>query len=275
MNKLSLLMKKLFALLALAMALSCTVNAQWTYYGARLALGPSYVTDDLLTSSPILGASLGGYAEYAFEEMKNPLADNLYLQVGLNLSRRGTNFDQVFTTMRSYRYGYIHAYYAQIPAYIGYRYDLPYATAGNYINFFVGPSVSCGLFGRWYDRQVTPGNPQGTVNYDTRITGDKYAGRAFRQIRRIDAAAVLGVGYQWNDFTFDFIYEHGFVSLRYEPDLLVNTEITANGGNEVTYTHTNDDGTTTTTTRRIKDRNAYTGTNQSFLLAVGYRIPIR
>ena len=51
------------------------LKAQFVNYGARLGNGVSYVSDDLLTKSPIFAFSLGGYAEYMFTEWKNPWSD--------------------------------------------------------------------------------------------------------------------------------------------------------------------------------------------------------
>ena len=132
-------MKKILTLLAFAFLVTFSSNAQCVRYGARLANGASYVSDDLLTHSPIFGFSLGGYVDYMFTEWKNPWSENIYLQTGLNITRRGTNFQQVFVNMLSVRQGFYHNWYAQIPLIAGFKYEIPQLPAENYVNFFIGP----------------------------------------------------------------------------------------------------------------------------------------
>lgn len=251
-------MKKLLTLLAFAILLHVSAQAQFVRYGARLGNGTSYVSDDLLTHSPIFGFSIGGYADYMFTDWKNPWAENVYLEVGLNIVRRGTNFQQVWVNMRSIRQGFYHNWYAQIPVLAGFKWEIPQLPAGNFVSFYVGPTFNVGLFGKLWDRKVTPGMPQSSHNYDTFITGDKNDRRSFQNMRRIDVGVVLGVAYQWHNFTFDLYLDHGFVALMKKDDVLNGVVY----GNENSETTTND------------DRNAYTGTNQAIMLGIGYQLPI-
>lgn len=253
-------MKKILTLLAFAVLLHVSAQAQFVRYGARVGGGASYVSDDLLTHSPILGINLGGYVDYMFTEWKNPWSENIYLQFGFNFVRRGTNFEQVWVNMSSIRQGFYHNWYAQIPILAGYKYEIPQLPAGNFLSFYLGPTINVGLFGCLWDRKVTPGMPQTSNNYDTYISGNRDDRSSFKHMRRIDVGFVLGVGYQWHNFTFDLFLDHGFVALMKRDDVL----------NGVVYNNQNT-GTTTTTQ---EDRNAYTGTNQAIMLSVGYQLPI-
>lgn len=258
-------MKKILTLLAFAFLLQIPAKAQFVDYGFRLANGASYVADDLLTHTPILGFSIGGYVDYMFTEWKNPWAENIYLHTGLNIIRRGTNFQQVFVNMLSIRQGFFHNWYAQIPVIAGFKYEIPQLPAGNYVNFFLGPTVSVGLFGQLLDRQVTPGMPQASNNYDTFVTGSKDDRSSFKNLRRFDVGLILGVGYQWHNFTFDLYMDHGFIALMKKEDVLAPFDQTQNQNNQNNNSQNN---------TKPKDRNAYTGTNNAFMLAIGYQLPI-
>lgn len=261
-------MKKILLLLALVFMMQSAAKAQFVDYGVRLGNGISYVSDDLLTHSPIFGFNLGAYADYMFTDWKNPWSENIYLQFGLNINRRGTNFRQILANQHSIRRGFYHNWYAQIPVIAGYRFEIASLPAGNIVSFYFGPTFNVGLFGRLWDRQVTPGMAQYSYNYDTYVTGSKDDRRSFKHIRRLDASLILGVGYQWHNFTFDFFMDHGFVALMKREDVLANLDQTQVG------TTTTTTGGTTTNTTKPKDRNAYTGTNHAFMLAIGYQIPI-
>lgn len=257
-------MKRIITLLAFVLLAVIPLKAQFVNYGARLGNGVSYVSDDLLTKSPIFAFSLGGYAEYMFTEWKNPWSENIYIQVGLNFIRRGTNFQQVFVESLSVRKGYFHNWYAQIPVICGFKYEIPQLPAGNFAKFYLGPTLSVGLFGTHWDRQVTPGMPQSSNNYDTFVTGSSDDRKSFKTIRRIDAGLILGIGYQWHNFTFDLYMDHGFVALMSKDDVLALFDQTSGTG---------ETGSTPGNTTP-QNRNAYTGTNHAFLLSVGYQLPI-
>lgn len=255
-------MKKILAIMAFAILFGRIANAQFVHYGAYLGNGVSYVADDLLTSSPVMGFTLGGYVDYMFTEWKNPWSENVYIRTGLNINRRGTNFKQDLSLMSSIRRGYFHNWYAQIPVTFGFRYELPQLPAGNYINFFIGPTFNVGIFGRLWDRQVTLSMPQTSNNYDTFVTGTKDDRSSFKHLRRLDASVILGVGYQWHNFTIDIYMDHGFVALMKRADVLAPYDV-AQGLDETNMTE-----------QQKADRNAYTGTNQSFMISVGYQLPI-
>lgn len=265
-------MKKVLIILTMSLLMGISAQAQFTHYGARIGFGAATISDDLLTRSPILGMNVGGYVNYGFENAQSFWADNFYLQLGLNITRRGSNFEQEWIGMKSYREGYYHTWYVEIPVTACWRYELPIAEPGHIINFYAGPAIGVGMFGRLWDRQVTPGNPQTSINYDTYITGSKDSRRAFKSMRRLDASLVLGVGYQRRNITVDLYWEHGFVPLQKESDVLRQLYISQNGGNQ-TVTTTDEDGTTSNTT--LSNRNAYTGTNQAIILCIGYQLPLK
>lgn len=254
-------MKKTLIILAIGLFACFSTQAQITHKGARLGLGASYVADDQLTSSPVLGVTLGGFINYGFENAQSFWADNLYLQAGFNIARRGTNFEQVLEGTRSYRYGYSHNYYAQIPIMACWRYELPLLQPNHIVNFYVGPVISVGMFGKYRDRQVTPGYPQTTVNYDTELSSNRKDRYSFQHMRRIDAALQLGVGYQHNNITLDLFWEHGFVPLMNSADVLRTLS-----NNQLTP---GENGSTP----KPDNRNAYTGTNSAFMLSVSYQLP--
>lgn len=250
--------KYIFAILFVVLS-SVAANAQFTHYGVRLGFGPATISDDMLTQSPILGVNLGGYLDYGFTEAHSFFADNLFLRLGLNFTRRGSDFVQEWIPMSSIRTGFYHAWYAQIPIQAAWRYELPLPTAGHIVNFFFGPAVSVGMFGRLWDRWVTPGLPQSTLNYDTYVTTPKDARRVFNTLRRIDVSSTIGIGYQFRNYTVDLIWDHGFIPLKKESDIL----------NELDRQTAQENGTTVP-----RERNGYTGTHNAIILSIGYQMPM-
>ena len=266
-------MKKLFFIVAFAILAHVSSQAQFVHYGGRIGGGVSYVSDDLLTYSPIFGFNIGGYADYMFTEWKNPWSENVYIQVGLNFVRRGTNFQRVWVNdPRSIRQGFYHNWYAQIPIIAGFKYEIPSLPAENFVNFFFGPTFNVGIFGRLWDRQVTPGMPQASSNYDTFVTGSKDDRSSFKNMRRLDAGLVLGIGYQWHNWTFDFYMDHGFVALMKRSDVLAPFDVVPDNGNN--NDRNGENGNQGSNNNIDPNRNAYTGTNHAFILAIGYQLPI-
>lgn len=245
-------MKKLFLLLTFALLVPVASRAQFTRFGAQLGNGVSYVSDDLLLSKPIFGFQLGGYVDYEFTNWKNPWSENLYIRIGLNFTRRGTQLEQVWVLQKSIRQSFLHNWYAQIPVYVGFRYEIPSLLAGNYVNFFFGPTFNVGLYGRYRDRQVMPGMPQASNNYDTFVTGTKDDRSSFKHIRRFDGS-VVGAGYQWRNYSVDLIWDHGFVPLLRKDDVLAPFDRNVDDSGNIS-----EEG---------KNHNAYTGVNQSYIIA--------
>ena len=79
----------------------------------------------------------------------------------------------------------------------------------------------------------------------------------------MDVGVILGFGYQWQNFTFDFYLDHGFIALMKKADVLTPFD---------TAPQIDEDGNEYTPD--AVDRNAYTGTNQTFMLSIGYQLPI-
>ena len=105
--------------------------------------------------------------------------------------------------------------------------------------------------------------PQSSNNYDTYVTGTKDDRNSFKHMRRIDVGLILGVGYQWRNFTFDIYMDHGFIALMKKDDVLAPfDQVQSNDPTQPQQNNT------------PADRNAYTGTNQAFMISIGYQLPI-
>lgn len=255
-------MKKYFFVLLSTVLLSFAMQAQITHLGVRAAAGASWVGDDLLTSAPIIGGSLGGIMNIGLINSNTSYSDNLFFQTGLLLTRRGTKFSQEFRGMQSYREGFYHSYYLQVPVLVGWRWEMPLQVADQYLNFYFGPAANIGVFGNRGDRQVTPGYPMESINYDTYVTnkGDK---PVFNQIRRFDLSLNMGVSYQHGDFEFGMWFEHGIIALMYEDDVL---NVLERNNYQQNGTNTGD---------KPKSHNGYTGNNNAVMVGMTYLIPWR
>ena len=218
--------------------------------GARASLGIATISDDLSTKSPVFGAGVGGYMNINFTNSESVAGQFLYLQTGLNLNRRGCNFHEVLeneNTM-SVRDGYYHAYYLQLPILVGFHMELPIRSSGHVVGIVAGPTVNLGLFGRYKDRIVSPGNPSPAANYDNSITNTpsititdnmsdaevaavraaEVAAKAearrqrqvFNHLRRLDVGVIVGLTYEWGPLSAMLYVDHGFVATTTEPDIL-------------------------------------------------------
>ena len=225
-------------------------QAQFADYGVRAGLGVATISDDLSTKSPILGAGVGGYINYPFVNTQTIFGEFLYLQSGLNLNRRGSNFHEVLeneNTM-SVRDGYYHAYYLQLPLLVGFRLELPIRQSGHIAGIIVGPAFNVGLFGRYKDRMVSPGNPSSIANYDNSIIytpsftitdnmsdaevaavrAAEVAAKAearrqrqvFNHLRRLDVGVIVGLTYEYGPWNAMLYVDHGFIATTTEPDIL-------------------------------------------------------
>lgn len=245
-------MKKIL-FLGLIGLLSITGNmarAQFADYGVRVGAGLATISDDLSTKSPIIGATVGGYINFTFHNTQSIAGEFLYLQSGLNLNRRGSNFHEVLENENtlSVRDGFYHAYYLQLPVLVGFRLELPVREPGHIAGIFVGPAVNYGLFGRCKDRVVTPGNPSPATNYDNSIINTpsftisdnmseaevaavraaEVAAKAearrqravFNHLRRLDVGVVVGFTYEYGPWSAMLYMDHGFMATSTEPDIL-------------------------------------------------------
>ena len=218
--------------------------------GARASVGLATISDDLSTKSPIFGAGVGGYLNINFTNTESVAGQFLYLQTGLNLNRRGSNFHEVLeneNTM-SVRDGYYHAYYMQLPILVGFHMELPIRSSGHVVGIVAGPTVNLGLFGRYKDRIVSPGNPSPAANYDNSITNTpsititdnmsdaevaavraaEVAAKAearrqrqvFNHLRRLDVGVIVGLTYEYGPWNAMLYVDHGFIATTTEPDIL-------------------------------------------------------
>ena len=218
-------MKKIFVigLIGLmALMYGNTHAQQFGDYGINAGLGLATYTDDLSTKAPIMGASIGGYINFDFEAAENSMGEIFFLQTGLNLTRRGSVFQEVFEneSTLSIREGYMHAYYAQIPILANLHIELPVRQAGHVVGVFAGPAVSVGLFGRYADRKVSPGKATYSDNYDIDVNGTSSDRAVFNHIKRIDISAIIGISYERGPFTFSLYVDHGFVATSNGEDIL-------------------------------------------------------
>ena len=190
--------------------------------GARASVGLATISDDLSTKSPIFGAGVGGYLNINFTNTESVAGQFLYLQTGLNLNRRGSNFHEVLENENtlSVRDGYYHAYYLQLPVLVGLRLELPIRQPGHIAGIIVGPAVNYGLFGRCKDRMITPGNPSAATNYDYDITGTAKDRAVFNHLERFDVSVIAGFTYEYGPWKAMLYLDHGFMATSTEPDIL-------------------------------------------------------
>ena len=231
-------------------------RAQFADYGVKGGLGLATISDDLSTKSPILGATVGGYINFTFHNTETILGEFLYLQSGLNLNRRGSNFHEVLENENtlSVRDGYYHAYYLQLPVLVGLRLELPIRQPGHIAGIIVGPAVNYGLFGRCKDRMITPGNPSAATNYDYDITGTAKDRAVFNHLERFDVSVIAGFTYEYGPWKAMLYLDHGFMATSTEPDIL--RIITQNMGQGESNLKTD----------------IPNGNNTAFMLSIGYAL---
>ena len=237
-------MKKILVFFTLAVSLSVVSHAQFLNYGVRAGAGFGTHVDDLAVNTPILAANIGGFVSFGFTQSQSLLAENFYLQTGLNLIRRGSNFREVLEMAMSIREGYYDAWYAQIPILATFHYELPIRQPGHFALLSVGPAVSYGLFGKYYDRKFTRGLPQEAWNYENPKP-------VFNVANRLDVDFLLGVGYEYQDLSVMLQLDYGFLAVAEEPDALKRI------------------------TGLDEKATVPMGNNIALLLTIGYQFPIR
>ena len=230
-------------------------QAQFGNYGVKVGVGMATVDDDLSSKSPILGASVGGYINYTFAQSESVLAETFFLQTGLNLTRRGGNFQEVLENGASlmFREGYYHAYYLQLPILACVHYELPIRASGHVVGVFLGPAVSFGLFGRYGDRRITPSVTSTAANYDVNFNGSADDRQVFNHINRLDVSAIIGISYEYKRLSASFYVDHGFLATSEGDDILRIIENNQSGSNKV-------------------DVKIPNGHNIAFMLSVGYSL---
>lgn len=237
-------MKKILVLITLVAALSVTSHAQFLNYGVRAGVGLATHVDDLAINSPIMAANIGGFVSFGFTQSQSLLAENFCLQTGLNLVRRGSNFKEILEMAMSIREGYYDGWYVQIPILATFRYELPIREPGHFALLSMGPAVSYGLLGTFYDKKFTRALPQEAWNYEI-------SEAVFNVANKLDVNFLLGVGYEYQDLSVMLQLDYGFLAVAEAPDAL----------------------------KRIMgfDENATVpmGNNFALLLTLGYQFPFR
>lgn len=237
-------MKKILIVLALFVSLSVTARAQFLNFGVRGGVGMAVHLDDLADNSPIMAANLGGFVTFGFTNSQSLLAENFNLQTGLNLIRRGSNFQEVLEGIMSIRQGTFDAWYVQLPVLAVFRYELPIREPGHHALLSIGPAVSYGLFGTLYDKKITPRLPQSDWNYDI-------SDPVFNTLKPLDVSILFGLGYEYQDLSLMLQLDYGMMAVSTSRDALNLSQ----------------------ESQQIKD--VPIGSNFALLLTLGYQFPIR
>lgn len=197
-------------------------HAQFSEYGVKVGLGAATMNDDLATKSPVLATNIGGYINYTFQNSESLFSEIFHLQTGLNLIRRGSNFEEVLErgTTLSIRTGYHHAWYVQLPILACLHYELPIRHPGHDLGLCIGPAVSFGLFGNYADRKITPGVSSPSANYDISFNGTPDDCKVFNHLNRLDIGAIVGLTYQYRNLNLSLFIDHGFLATSDGYDIL-------------------------------------------------------
>ena len=151
------------------------------------------------------------------------------------------------------REGYIHAWYAQIPILACVHLEMPLRQAGHTLGFFMGPAVGIGLTGVYNERKVSPYVSSPEANYDLSIHGTAKDRDPFSHLNRVDVSAILGLSYEYRDFTFTAYLDHGFLATSTGYDVLRIIERLQTGSTDINV--------------RIPN-----GTNVAYMFGVAYRL---
>lgn len=252
-------MKKIviLGLLGLMCLIGNMARAQFGDYGVRFGLGHSTIEDDITTESGLLGVGIGGYINYHFTG--TVFEEFFYLQSGININRRGCSFLDVFENGMTYREGYIHAWYAQIPILVGVHFELPIREVGHTVGFFLGPAFNIGLFGPYSERKITPFVSAPEANYDLRVNGTAADRDVFSHINRFDLSAMLGLTYERGPLTYSVFIDRGLLATSTGVDVLRVLENNLNSSNN------NNNG-------QEINVNIPNGNNLSYMFAVSYKL---
>ena len=223
-------MKKTFILLAMIIALIPAGRAQFLNYGFRAGTGMAVYVDDISKNSPIMAFNLGGFLNYGFTSGQSLMAENFMIQTGLNITCRGSRFSDVLEKGLSLSIdeGYYKAWYVQLPVLATVRYELLIREPGHYILFQVGPAVSYGVIGQYYERKISPYMPQRTWNYED--NGDAFT-NTHNPLDRLDVGAIIGVGYERHDLSIMLHLDYGFMAVSNSKDILKEDNAIVPGGN--------------------------------------------
>jgi hypothetical protein len=241
-------MKKIFllGLMGLMGLMGNQTQAQLGGYGVKAGIGVATIDDDLSSSSPILGACIGGYVNYTFAKSQSVLEETFFLQSGLNLVRKGGNFEEILENGASlmHREGFFHAYYLQLPILACVHYELPIRSKGHVAGLYIGPTVNFGLFGAYNDRRITPGIASHSANYDVQVNGSDEDRQLFNHMNRLDIGLTFGLSYEYRGITASFYIDRGFMATSEGDDILriienaqtsENVNVKIPNGNNISY----------------------------------------
>jgi hypothetical protein len=226
--------RKLIVTSVLLVVFATSANAQFSAIGVRAGLGFATISDDLFMNST-LGYNIGGYANYSFSIGALP---EMELQSGLFLARRGAKM--VTTDLIKEIEDICQPWYLQIPLKISYTYRLPISDE-HFVSVSVGPAANIGLFGKGYKTVISP--EYVGIRGEENNSQSEY--EMFDKWNRIDVSILIGFGYRFRDYTFDFIIDSGLLVPHSEMDALVS------------------------------DRNSFTGTQKSFIFSLGYYFSLK
>lgn len=225
-------MKKYLIVSALLVALIPAGRAQFLNYGFRAGTGMAVHVDDISSNSPIMAFNLGGFVNFGFTGGQSLLSENFLLQTGLNLVCRGSRFSDVLEKGLSFSIdeGYYKAWYVQLPVLATVRYELLIREPGHFILFQIGPAVSYGVVGQYYERKISPFMPQRTWNYEDK--GDAFTNE-HNPLNRLDVGAIIGVGYERHDLSIMLHLDYGFMAVSKSKDILKQENEYVPGGNNL------------------------------------------
>lgn len=207
-------MKKVFLTLAVVALFVVSASAQISI-GARAGLNLANVSGDVEDNSMLIGFQVGGVADIAF-------SDALSLQTGLLLSQKGATYDMGgdITAKAS-------VFYLEIPIHAVYGLEL----GGNTLQFFAGPYVGVGLFGK-----INPSEGD-AVDFD--FMSDIPADYEYEKMpmQRLDYGLNFGAGYKLNNIQIQAQYGLGLANLNPKFDGEAPEDKVSNGVIQLSVTY--------------------------------------
>lgn len=221
--------------------------AQCKFWGLEAGVGISFSDDDLFFNDPVLAWNGNIYFDYYFPTVSY-VTQHSFLRFGLGIGRRGSRFEMDFPYAESTREGYYNLVSLQLPFRFGWRFIPFFEERTSVLSLWAGPSVSFALFGVMYDKQVSGRYDSEAVNFDRIYRNNEL----FGPFRRIDVDFTLGVMYVINSFTFNLLWEMGFIQQRERDNALPFVDV-----------------------RPEEPTTGYFATNRALLLSLGYQFDVR
>lgn len=239
-------MKKILLVVVMIFA-ALPMNAQFSVAGVRLASGFAYASDDLFDNAPILSCGAGLFVQYGFTKRYQHFA----VQGGLFVERCGSRYTMDFPVWESVQKGKYAMQYLSLPVLVNWNKPLYFAGRGKSVNINVGPEFRCGLFGRINEEQTSDITDNPAINYEIKES-------AFKHLRRLDVGLQSTIGFELNNLTLDFVCYWGFIPLRDTKDVYKYIDTQYGTGDKL-----------------MRNETGHTGTNRTFSIALGYKIPFR